>query len=229
MATNPLTLLNGTTAYASDVESKVNPLYTGIDSSNMTMSAAYVWTGIHTFDATKLTLKGAGAGKAAFQYANSATGRTVTVPDPGAAADFVMSEGAQTINGAKVLTDGAVYGQPLCCSRTLILPEYVQAQTDFVPLLPIEAGWAPYGILVTKFGIKIDANRAYSVVLEDWSDPATASADISTVATGAGEKEQESGALTATVAAGHIVGIDLPTTTGAKFLQAWFTYEIKAS
>lgn len=39
MATNPITLLNGTTAYASDVETKVNPLYTSLDPTNCSASA----------------------------------------------------------------------------------------------------------------------------------------------------------------------------------------------
>jgi len=126
------------------------------------------------------------------------------------------------------ITDGAVYGQRLMFTRTFILPEYVQDEVDFVPILPVESLAFPYGILITKFGIKTDANTTYSVVLEDWSDPQTHSADISTVATSASD-EAASAALTTTVAAGNIVGVDLPTTTGVKSLQVWFEYEIKAS
>lgn len=122
---------------------------------------------------------------------------------------------------------GVVSGSPLIFSKTYILPEYIQVETDFVPILPVETSWAPNGITVIKAGIKLDANRAYSVVFEDWSDPATASADIATVATGAGDKEMDSAALTTDVDAGHIVGIDLPTTTGAKFLQAYIVYKVK--
>jgi hypothetical protein len=118
---------------------------------------------------------------------------------------------------------------PEVFTKTLIQPEYIQAKTDFVPLLAVETSWAPYGITIIKAGIKIDANRAYSVVFEDWSDPATASADIATVATGAGDKEMDSAALTTDVAAGHIVGVDLPTTTGALFLETWFVYKRKGS
>lgn len=44
MAVNPITLLNGTTAYASDVETKVNPLYTSIDNSNISASAGIVFS-----------------------------------------------------------------------------------------------------------------------------------------------------------------------------------------
>lgn len=40
MATNPITLLDGTTAYAHDVETKVNPLYTDIDDTNIRLGAA---------------------------------------------------------------------------------------------------------------------------------------------------------------------------------------------
>ena len=126
------------------------------------------------------------------------------------------------------ITDGAVYGQRLMFTRTFILPEYVQDEVDFVPILPVESLAFPYGILITKFGIKTDANTTYSVVLEDWSDPQTHSADISTVATSASD-EAASAALTTTVAAGNIVGVDLPTTTGVNSLQVWFEYEIKAS
>lgn len=46
-------------------------------------------------------LAGAGAGLGLMIYANSATSRTLTVPDPGASAHFIMSEGNQTINGDK--------------------------------------------------------------------------------------------------------------------------------
>jgi len=127
------------------------------------------------------------------------------------------------------ITDGAVYGQRLMFTRTFILPEYIEDElTDFVPILPVESLAFPYGILITKFGIKTDADTTYSVVLEDWSDPQTHSADISTVATSASD-EAASAALTTTVAAGNIVGVDLPTTTGVNSLQVWFEYEIKAS
>lgn len=44
MATNSITLLDGTTAYASDVEDKVNPLYTDIDNSNIAASAGIVFS-----------------------------------------------------------------------------------------------------------------------------------------------------------------------------------------
>ena len=44
MADNPITLTQGTTANATDVESKVNPLYTDITNSNISASAAIVFS-----------------------------------------------------------------------------------------------------------------------------------------------------------------------------------------
>jgi len=127
------------------------------------------------------------------------------------------------------IADGHMYGQPLMFSKTIILPEYVKAQIAHIPILPVEAGWAPFGITVTNCGIKLDANRAYSVNFEEFTDPITADAAIATVATGAGEKEKESGAITKDIEAGNIVVVELPATTGALFLQVWVIYELNAS
>lgn len=136
---------------------------------------------------------------------------------------------ATTVNGSTGnFNDGHMYGQPLYFSKEIVLPEYVQLETDALPIMPVEAGWAPNGILITKFGIKTSASSTYSVVIEDWTSPTSGSSvDISTVATST-STEAESGALTTTVSAGHIVFIDLPTTTGLKWIQVWFVYEIKA-
>jgi hypothetical protein len=49
--------------------------------------------------------------------ASLAAARTVTIPDPGAAASFVMTEGAQTINGAKTFTSSIVR-----TGRQLVIP-----------------------------------------------------------------------------------------------------------
>lgn len=60
-------------------------------------------TGAKTFASNTFLLGGAGAGIATIIYANTATSRAYTVPDAGAAANFVMTEGAQTLNGPKTL------------------------------------------------------------------------------------------------------------------------------
>ncbi len=48
-----------------------------------------------------LLFAGPGAGLATVAYANSATSRTYTIPDAGASANFLMTEGNQTVNGQK--------------------------------------------------------------------------------------------------------------------------------
>lgn len=64
--------------------------------------------------------KGAGAGSATIQYDNSANSRTVTIPDPGSAANFVMTEGPQTVNGAK--TFGTVPTLPTTTRYYIVSP-----------------------------------------------------------------------------------------------------------
>lgn len=75
-----------------------------LTSSGLDMTAAYTWTGIHTFDAAELKVKGAGAGVAALQNVNTADSRTLTLPDPGAASTLVALAGAQTFTGAKTFS-----------------------------------------------------------------------------------------------------------------------------
>lgn len=133
------------------------------------------------------------------------------------------------LNNGKLIIDdttGKISGDDARIEcRCVILPEYVQSQIDFFPILAVESGVFPNGIQVTKCGIKTDVSSTYSVVFEDWSDPATHNADIATVATSA-SKEAESADLTTTVAVGEIIGIDLPTTTGVTTLMVWFTYKV---
>ncbi len=62
-------------------------------------------TGAKTFTSSTLLLQEAGSTDVVtVAVATLAAGRTYTVPDAGAAASFVMTEGAQTINGAITLT-----------------------------------------------------------------------------------------------------------------------------
>lgn len=62
-------------------------------------------TGAKTFASSTLLLQEAGSTDVVtIAVAALAAGRTYTVPDAGAAADFIMSAGAQTIGGAKVFT-----------------------------------------------------------------------------------------------------------------------------
>lgn len=171
---------------------------------------------------TFTTLNATGGGAMTGTWTNLGT---VTTVDLNGGTIDATTIGATT-PAAGTFSDGAMYGQPIMYSKTYILPEYIQAETDTVAVFPVESGSAPNGILITKFGIKTDASSTYSVVLENWSSAGAWASDISTVATGA-TLEAESGVLSSTVAAGSIVFIDLPTTTGLKWLQVWFIYEMK--
>jgi hypothetical protein len=56
MAINAVTLLDGTTAYAHDVEDKVNPLYTDIDNSNIANGAGIVFSKMENIGEAELVL-----------------------------------------------------------------------------------------------------------------------------------------------------------------------------
>ena len=141
--------------------------------------------------------------------------------------DCSVAMGAPSVSGdvvyALTLSGNKDVGTHRIFTKTIILPEYVQGETDVVPLLPVENLWAGGGIKIVKFGIKTNNASSYSCVLEDWSNPATHVSDISTVATSS-SMEAESGTLSYEVAVGNIVMVDLPTTTGVKWLQVWFVY-----
>lgn len=123
----------------------------------------------------------------------------------------------------------ALYGVPQVCTKTIVLPEYVQDETDEVPMLSVETSWAPNGIEIIECGIKINAAQVYSVDFQRWTSPTGGAASISTVATDVAETEKSSGAISYTVNAGEIVFADLPSTTGLKWLQVWFVYKVKES
>jgi hypothetical protein len=104
---DPYTFSNGTVADALEVNARFDELYGlqdgNIDAANVDLTDDYTWTGTHVFTGAEIT--GAGAGNAILQYANSATDRTLTIPDPGANADFVVTAAAQTIGGIKTFSD----------------------------------------------------------------------------------------------------------------------------
>lgn len=78
----------------------------------------WTWSATQTFNNGVFKLKGAGAGVATVNYTNSADNRTVTIPDPGASADFVVTESAQTINGVKSFSDVTVTNNLIIPSAT---------------------------------------------------------------------------------------------------------------
>ena len=73
-----------------------------------------VWPG----PTTALVLQDADGDEATITVAALAADRALTIPDPGAAASFVMTEGAQTVNGVKTLGSAPIV-TPLTASRLL--------------------------------------------------------------------------------------------------------------
>lgn len=111
-------------------------------------------------------------------------------------------------------------------SYTIIDPDGVQAVKDAIPLLPVETAWAPHGITIKDIWIKIDAAVSYTAVLEEWSDPTTYGSDIESLTISSGTEVKDDGTLSdASVAAGSIIFVDLPT-TAVNFLTVSFSFII---
>ena len=106
-------------------------------------------------------------------------------------------------------------------------PDGIQAVSDALPILAVEATWAPHGITVRDIYLKTDASSTYSVDLEEWTamlSPTVTSIEV--VATSASAEGEDDGTLAdASVAAGSIVFVDLPSAT-ANFITVSFTYTI---
>lgn len=129
----------------------------------------------------------------------------------------------------RVYNGSAAYSIPInkTAQATIIEPEKVQAIIDAVSILSVESSWAPFGITLVKVGIKTNASSSYSVNFEEWTSPTDGSpATIETVATSSTTEAEDDGTLTdASIAAGSIIKIDLPTTDIAE-LTVWVVYRI---
>lgn len=129
----------------------------------------------------------------------------------------------------RVYNGSAAYSIPInkTAQATIIEPEKVQAIIDAVSILSVESSWAPFGITLIKVGIKTNASSSYSVNFEEWTSPTDgAPATIETVATSSTTEAEDDGTLTdASIAAGSIVKIDLPTTDISE-LTVWVVYRI---
>lgn len=117
----PFTFIPNTLAKANEVNANFNAVTAvvngGIDNTNIAPGAGIslsklalnedaTFTGNITFD--NLFISGPGAGRAQLTYANSPTDRLFTIPDPGSNAQFVLTEGAQSINGVKTFNDNVI-------------------------------------------------------------------------------------------------------------------------
>jgi hypothetical protein len=132
------------------------------------------------------------------------------------------------------ISDGQTYGRkdgawvtvnpPAKASATIMDPELVFAASPAVPLLSVEATWAPNGIQLRNVYLKTDAASTYSLGIERWSSPTTLVSNLATVATAAGS--EASVVPTAnTIPAGDMVFLRLPG-TDAKWIQPTVIYTV---
>lgn len=120
-----------------------------------------------------ITIEGSGSAfQASIVGAAFAADRTYTLPDAGAAASFVMTEGTQTINGAKtfsaLVTNGpATFGDAITLSSgtTITIADNVAASVAFTitgggnTLLTIVTTDSAEAVLVGPFGSTPPANQ----------------------------------------------------------------------
>ncbi len=106
----PYTFFNNTTADADEVNADFDVLYAlqagGIDSANLNLNASYTWgaASIHSFAASNLRVRSAGAGVARINVSSLAADRIFTLPEVLGTSTFIVSEGDQSINGEKSFT-----------------------------------------------------------------------------------------------------------------------------
>lgn len=113
-------------------------------------------------------------------------------------------------------------------SATIYDPDSIQGTEDAVPILPVEADWAPHGIKLISVGIKTDANSTYAVNFEEWTSPLDGSpSTIEAVTTSASVEAEDDGTLSdSDIAVGSIIYVDLDT-DDIDMLVVWGTYYIK--
>jgi len=100
-------------------------------------------------------------------------------------------------------------------SIPLVLPDSIQAYVPNLIVFKVNALEYPFGIEIDLVSIQLDADAAYSMVLEEWSpaDPPVLQNVISTVTTGATDTYAEEAPDTdGNLDAGDRIVLNIPTT-----------------
>lgn len=108
------------------------------------------------------------------------------------------------------------------------LPDSVQAYIPDYKMFRVKDIWAPYGIEIDSIEIQLDADAAYSLVVEEWSgaDPPVFQSTITTIATGGTDTHAiEAPDSDAAIDANDWIVLDLPT-TDVPFLNVGIYYHI---
>lgn len=130
---------------------------------------------------------------------------------------YIPSEGE---SGLKSFYEYKTVGIPL--------PDSVQAYIPDYKMFRVKDLWAPYGIEIDSIEIQLDADAAYSLVIEEWSgaDPPVFQSTITTIATGASDTHAiEVPDTDAAIDANDWIVLDLPT-TDVPFLNVGIYYHI---
>ena len=198
-------------------------------------------TDLSSVSASDDTLPSAKATKAALDAKAAKAGDTYT-----GAHDFGGATSVEVPNGANPTTDAAgevavdtddhflefysdasrVAVTKYTAQMTIWDPDTIQAIEDAVPLLAVEADWAPHGITIVDCGWKSDAAVTMTIGFEEWTSPADGSPSTIEDVTSASDvtEQADDGTLAdAAVAAGSIVMIDLDT-DALNYVQVWITY-----
>lgn len=113
-------------------------------------------------------------------------------------------------------------------SIPIVLPDSVQAQTPDLKVFHVKEMLFPHGIEIDSVEIQLDADAAYSMVIEEWSgaDPPVFQSIISTVTTGGTDTYAiEAPDNDAVVDANDWIVLDIPT-TDVPFVNVGIYYHV---
>ena len=216
--------------------------------TNATLTTALtVNTGTLTLTANAANNSVLTIGAGAVSVSGSNTGDNTVATSGDSATDFFSSgeiadaqisdtlTSSTCTGNAATVTNGVYTTDLIQLEKTIIDPDSVQAITDAVTIMCIEGEKYPNGITVVDFGIKTSTSSTYSVVLEEWSAPGTATGDLETVATSNSLEAEDDGTIgngsgggAGDCNTGSILKVDLPT-TDVDELVVWWTFTRNAS
>jgi hypothetical protein len=133
-----------------------------------------------------------------------------------------------TDDGLELYTDASrLIGYRQTFTKTLALPDSLQAHQDAWPIFVADSNWVPHGITLIALGIKTDNSSTYSVSFEAYDDPADGSPTVlDVVATSTSREATETTLTSSAVAGGQIIYANLPTTAGTTSLTLFGVYYV---
>ena len=177
------------------------------DKSLVNQADGATWTGTHDFGGADLEIPQASPG--------------VPGVDGGIEMDFtdgklvMQHSSAHAELGGSV--DVAIAGLIDSREGTFATPDSLQSEIDNWPFMRVDATKYPHGIVITSITLTVSGDTSYAINVENWDDHDTINGAnptidaVSYTAPSTGEVV-ETAITYATIAAGQIIQIDLPTT-----------------